>query len=213
MPADAQKQLLHHCRKQGTWIVSDDVYSRLYQHGNAAPHIMSLAHPEDRIISINSFSKAWSMTGWRLGWIAAPPELETIYAQLTEYNMSCTAGFVQQAGRAMIEEGEAEVRQLQVRLDKSYQLIKSRLQAIEDVDFMDPDGAFYSFFSVAGMTNSVGFCKALLKTTGVGLAPGLAFGPAAEGYVRLCYAQDTQLLTKAFDQFEAGYKEAILASH
>ncbi len=213
MPADAQKILLNHCRKQGIWIISDDVYSRLYQHGDAAPHMMSLCAPEDRVISVNSFSKAWSMTGWRLGWLAGPPELELILAQLTEYNISCSAGFIQEAGLAMIEHGEGEVRQLQTRLTESYQLTKARLQAITEVDFIDPDGAFYSFFSIHGMRNSTGFCKALLKTAGVGLAPGLAFGTEAEGYLRLCYAQEPALLNDAFDRFETGYKQAIIESH
>ena len=213
MPADAQQILLNHCRKQGIWIISDDVYSRLYQHGDAAPHMMSLCAPEDRVVSVNSFSKAWSMTGWRLGWLAGPPELEPIFAQLTEYNISCSAGFIQEAGQAMIEHGEGEVRQLQTRLTESYQLTKARLQAITEVDFIDPDGAFYSFFSIHGMRNSTGFCKALLKTAGVGLAPGLAFGTEAEGYVRLCYAQEPALLTNAFDRFETGYKQAIIESH
>jgi len=213
MPAEDQKNLLLHCRKQGTWIVSDDVYSRLYQHGNAAPHMMSCAEPQDRLISVNSFSKAWSMTGWRLAWLAGPAELAPIFAQLTEYNMSCSSGFVQEAGKAMIEQGEGEVRQLQERLAQSYQLIKTRLQAIEDVKFIDPDGAFYSFFSIDGLTNSVGFCKALIQTAGVGLAPGLAFGAQAEGYVRLCYAQDIALLEEAFDRFEKGYRQAIKSSH
>ena len=208
-----QLQLLFHCRKHGIWIISDDVYSRLYQFADAAPNMMSCGHPEDRIISVNSFSKAWSMTGWRLGWLAGPPELEPVFAQLTEYNMSCSSGFVQEAGKAMIEQGEGEVRQLQERLAQSYQLIKTRLQAIEDVEFIDPDGAFYSFFSIDGLTNSVGFCKALIQTAGVGLAPGLAFGAQAEGYVRLCYAQDIALLEEAFDRFEKGYRQAIKSSH
>ena len=212
MPEDAQQILLNHCRKHGIWIISDDVYSRLYQHGDAAPHIMRLCAPEDRVISVNSFSKAWSMTGWRLGWLAGPPELEPIFAQLTEYNISCSAGFIQEAGQAMIEHGEGEVRQLQTRLKQSYQLTKARLQAIAEVDFIDPDGAFYSFFSIHGMTNSTGFCKALLKTAGVGLAPGLAFGTEAEGYVRLCYAQEPALLNDAVDRFETGFKQAIAES-
>ena len=103
--------------------------------------------------------------------------------------------------------------QLQERLAQSYQLIKTRLQAIEDVKFIDPDGAFYSFFSIDGLTNSVDFCKALIQTAGVGLAPGLAFGAQAEGYVRLCYAQDIALLEESFDRFEKGYKQAIKSSH
>ena len=213
MMPDQQNQILQHCRKYGCWIVSDDVYSRLYRHGPAAPHLMSLAEAEDRIISVNSFSKAWSMTGWRLGWLAAPAVLEPIFAQLTEFNMSCSSGFVQEAGLAMITQGEDEVAQLQQRLTQSYRVTKSRLSSLEGVEFIEPDGAFYSFFSLSGMLDSVAFCKALLKISGVGLAPGLAFGAEAEGFVRLCYAQDTEMLDTAFDRFEANYKKALAASY
>ena len=203
--AEEQKIILDHCRKQGIWIVADDVYARLYQHGSLAPGFQHLANADDLLISINSFSKAWSMTGWRLGWITAPANLEKTFAHLTEFNIACPAGFIQEAGLAMIEQGEAEVSLLQHRLRRALTLTRTRLKHFEDISFIEPDGAFYCFFSVRGLTDSLAFAHALLDQTKVGLAPGLAFGPAGKGYLRLCYAQDEQILNKAFDRLDKGF--------
>ena len=202
---EEQKIILDHCRKQGIWIVADDVYARLYQHGSLAPGFQHLANADDLLISINSFSKAWSMTGWRLGWITAPASLEKTFAHLTEFNIACPAGFIQEAGLAMIEQGEAEVSLLQHRLGKALTLTRTRLKHFEDISFIEPDGAFYCFFSVRGLADSLAFAHALLEQTKVGLAPGLAFGPAGGGYLRLCYAQDEQILNKAFDRLDKGF--------
>ncbi len=203
--AEEQKIILDHCRKQGIWIVADDVYARLYQHGSVAPGFQHLANADDLLISINSFSKAWSMTGWRLGWITAPAALEKTFAHLTEFNIACPAGFIQEAGLAMIEQGEGEVSLLQRRLRKALTLTRARLKHFEDISFIEPDGAFYCFFSVRGLTDSLTFAHALLEQTKVGLAPGLAFGPAGGGYLRLCYAQDERILNKAFDRLDKGF--------
>ena len=203
--AEEQKTILDHCRKQGIWIVADDVYARLYQHGSLAPGFQHLANADDLLISINSFSKAWSMTGWRLGWITAPATLEKTFAHLTEFNIACPAGFIQEAGLAMIEQGEAEVSLLQHKLRKALTLTRTRLKHFEDISFIEPDGAFYCFFSVRGLTDSLAFAHALLEQTKVGLAPGLAFGPAGKEYLRLCYAQDEQFLNKAFDRLDKGF--------
>ena len=203
--AEEQKTILDHCRKQGIWIVADDVYARLYQHGSLAPGFQHLANADDLLISINSFSKAWSMTGWRLGWITAPATLEKTFAHLTEFNIACPAGFIQEAGLAMIEQGEAEVSLLQHKLRKALTLTRTRLKHFEDISFIEPDGAFYCFFSVRGLKDSLAFAHALLEQTKVGLAPGLAFGPAGKEYLRLCYAQDEQILNKAFNRLDKGF--------
>ena len=99
MAGDEQRVVLEHCRTHGIWVVTDDVYARLYRHGRAAPSFLEIADPEDLLISVNSFSKCWSMTGWRLGWLVAPAALEVRIGQLTEFNTSCSPGFVQEAGR------------------------------------------------------------------------------------------------------------------
>ncbi|WP_166418034.1 pyridoxal phosphate-dependent aminotransferase [Cochlodiniinecator piscidefendens] len=198
MPAEDQRAVLAHCRHHGIWIVADDVYSRLSRHENVAPSFLSIALPGDLLISVNSFSKCWSMTGWRLGWIVAPASLEEKLGQLTEFNTSCTAGFVQEAGRIALRDGEAEVADLRERIRIGYEITSQSLAQFEQVEFIKPDGAFYCFFRVRGLTDSFEAAKKILSETKVGLAPGVAFGPEGEGSLRLCYAQPEDRLTEAF---------------
>ena len=145
-----QRVVLEHCRRYGIWIVADDVYTRLYRHGHHAPSFLSIAEPEDLLISVNSFSKCWSMTGWRLGWIVAPAAFEAKLGQLTEFNTSCTAGFVQAAGIAALRDGEDEIISLLEKIQIGYELTAEQLSTFSRVKFIEPDGAFYCFFRVDG---------------------------------------------------------------
>ncbi len=202
MPMEDQQVLLDHCRANEIWVVADDVYRRLYRHGTVAPSFLDIADAEDRLISVNSFSKAWSMTGWRLGWIVAPAAVEAKLGQLTEFNTSCTAGFVQEAGVVALRDCEASITELRDRIQTGYQLTSEFLSGFERVTFIEPDGAFYSFFRVDGMTDSYKAATDILEATGVGLAPGIAFGGSGEGYLRLCYAQPAETLRTAFERLE-----------
>ena len=195
-----QRAVLDHCRKHGVWIVSDDVYGRLYRWGRAAPSFLSIAEPDDFLISVNSFSKAWSMTGWRLGWIVAPAAIEAKLGQLNEFNSSCAPGFVQDAGRTALEQSETVIGALTDRLRAGYEIAESRLRDCARVSFLEPDGAFYVFFRVEGLDDSFNAALKILEETRVGLAPGVAFGPEGEGYLRLCYARDASELEEAFDR-------------
>ena len=203
MSREDQRFLLQHCRSNGIWIVADDVYNRLYRHGNVAPTFLDIAEAEDRLISVNSFSKAWCMTGWRLGWVVAPAALEAKLGQLTEFNTSCTAGFVQDAGVVALRDGEPSVAELRDRIQLGYQVTSDCLSGFEQVEFLEPDGAFYSFFRVEGMKDSFPAAMDILEATGVGLAPGIAFGDSVEGYLRLCYAQPAEVLRSAFERLES----------
>ena len=202
MPIDDQKIILGHCRANGIWVVSDDVYLRLYRYGNVAPTFLDIADDEDRLICVNSFSKAWSMTGWRLGWIVGPSALEVKLGQLTEFNTSCTAGFVQDAGIVALRDCETSVSELKDLLQIGYQLTSEFLSGLERIRFVEPDGAFYSFFRVDGMMDTQKAATEILEATGVGLAPGIAFGDSGEGYLRLCYAQPAEILRTAFERLE-----------
>ena len=130
------------------------------------------------------------MTGWRLGWIVAPAALMDDLGKLVEYNTSCAPSFVQQAGVAAIGQGEAFTRQLVDDLHASRDHLVRALSSIAGVDVKAPDGAMYLFFSLPGATHSLELCKALVREAGLGLAPGSAFGPEGEGFVRWCYACD-----------------------
>ena len=203
MDGEAQQALLAHCRRRGIWIVADDVYSRLYLKGDHAPSFLEIADPEDRVVSVNSFSKAWSMTGWRLGWSGAPAVLEPVLAMLTEFNIAGPAGFIQQAGIATLRDGEPRIADQRRRLAAAYALVADGLAAMPGATFIAPEGAFYAFFRIDGLTDSLGFAKRLLREARVGLAPGIAFGPAGEGYLRLCYARDPELMQTALDRLDA----------
>ncbi|MFN2644433.1 MAG: pyridoxal phosphate-dependent aminotransferase [Burkholderiales bacterium] len=192
---EAQQALLAHCRRQGIWIFADDAYERLYfGPGGVAPSFLDLMAGDDRVISTNTFSKAWLMTGWRLGWLVVPPSLVADLGKLIEYNTSCTPVFVQRAGIAALREGEPVIARSLERLRRSRDFLVGELGKLPGVEVASPAGTMYVFFRIAGMSDSLAFCKRLLREHGLGLAPGAAFGAAGEGYVRWCFAADQEKL-------------------
>ena len=199
MNRDDQRTVLEHCRRHGIWIVADEVYERLYYPDDdsaeapgarTAPSFLDLATRDERVICVNSFSKAWLMTGWRLGWIVAPTASMDDLAKLVEYNTSCAPSFVQQAGIAALEQGERFTRELVSDLRTSRDHLVRALSAVPGVDVKAPLGAMYLFFSMSGSARSLDLCKAMVREVGLGVAPGSAFGPQGEGFVRWCYACD-----------------------
>lgn len=190
-----QRAILAHCRRHGIWIFADDAYERLYYEGShVAPSFLDLADPGERVISTNTFSKSWLMTGWRLGWAVVPPALEADLAKLVEYNTSCAPVFVQRAACAAVKEGEPVIAHTLERFRKARDFLVAELRKIPGVEVASPSGTMYAFFRVRGMTDSLAFCKRLVAEHGLGLAPGAAFGPEGEGYVRWCFAADTPKL-------------------
>jgi aspartate/methionine/tyrosine aminotransferase len=203
---EARDALLAHCRRHGIWIIADDVYERLYypgEPGGAAPAFLDVAEPGDRLVSTNSFSKAWLMTGWRLGWIVAPDELMSDLGKLIEYNTSCSPVFVQRAGVAAIREGEATVRRTVERFRAARDFLLGALAHIEGVHAAPPAGAMYAFFRVDGVEDSLAFCKRLVREAKLGLAPGSAFGPEGRGFVRWCFAAGQDRLADGVRRLEA----------
>jgi aspartate/methionine/tyrosine aminotransferase len=140
------RAIVAYARQHGIWLVADDVYSRLMFSGTRAPSVLDFTEPDDRVISINSFSKAWAMTGWRLGWIVAPSWMEKQLAMLTEFNIAGPAGFIQHAGAVALTNGEEDIRTLQRELVAAKALCVERLQGISRVECVVPEGAFYAFF-------------------------------------------------------------------
>ena len=202
MSADAQREVLAFCRKRGIWILADDVYARLVYDRPQAPSFIELAEPDDLVIAINSFSKSWSMTGWRLGWITAPAALLDDLAKLMEFNIAAATTFVQHAGAVALRDGDDYVHGLVERLRRRRDLVCQRLAGLSRVRIAAPDAALYAFFALDGMTDSFQFCVDLVRKTGVGLAPGSAFGPAGRDYLRLCFASSDDSLREALDRIE-----------
>jgi len=198
-----QQAILHHCRRLGIWIIADDVYERLVYDGSAcAPSFLDLASPDDRLVSTNSFSKSWLMTGWRLGWIVAPEPLMPDLGKLIEYNTSCSPVFVQRAGVAALTDGEGTVAHTLVRYHAARDFLVAALARMPRVQVAPPPGAMYAFFRVAGVTDSLAFCKALVREAKLGLAPGSAFGPEGEGFVRWCFASGEARLADGVGRLE-----------
>ena len=199
----SQQAILAHCRKHGIWIVADDVYERLVYDGNScAPSFLDLAASEDRVISTNSFSKSWLMTGWRLGWIVAPEALMPDLGKLIEYNTSCSPVFVQRAGVAAITGGEATIVRTLARYSAARDFLVGALARLPRIEVAPPAGAMYAFFRVAGVGNSLEFCKKLVREARLGLAPGSAFGPEGEGFVRWCFASSQARLVDGVGRLE-----------
>jgi aspartate/methionine/tyrosine aminotransferase len=200
--SESQQAILEHCRQHGIWILADDAYERLY-FGNdegLAPSFLRIANPQDRLVSVNTFSKAWQMTGWRLGWMVIPEELATGVATLIEYNTSCVPGFVQRAGATAIEAGEVGVKDFNARLKHARDFLLQRLMDLPGVEASPPDGAMYAFFRLANAGDSLAFCKQLVDSVGLGLAPGVAFGPEGEGFVRWCFAASEARLAAGIER-------------
>jgi len=188
LPAEDRAAILERCRKLGIWLLCDDVYERLTFDRPSAPSFLPLATSEDRIIGTNSFSKAWRMTGWRLGWMVVPPALIDGLGVLIEYNTSCAPDFIQEGAKAALDHGEAYVASVRAELIAAREQVLTALNAMPGIEAPQPDGGFYAFFRVAGCTDSVQLCKDLIRDAGLGLAPGAAFGPEGEGWLRWCFA-------------------------
>src|SRR5262249_42709787 len=156
----------------------DEVYERLSYTaaGATEPSILRKATRGDSLIVVQSFSKAWCMTGWRLGWLVAPKEFVQRAAPLNEFLVSCPASFVQRAAETALRDGEEWVQTLVARLRENRDFALSALRKMPGVVVPEPDGAFYLFPKIRGAEDSFAFAKRLLLETRVGLAPGVAFG-------------------------------------
>jgi aspartate/methionine/tyrosine aminotransferase len=199
---DEQRAVLDHCRRHGIWILADDAYERLYYGEGAAPSFLDIADANDRLVSANTFSKSWLMTGWRLGWLVAPAELMPYLGTLTEYNTSCAPGFVQRAGIVAIEQGEPVIARTRQRFRHARDFLGARLAEIPGVEAPLPAGAMYTFFRVQGVTDSLAYCKRLVEECGLGLAPGIAFGPEGEGFIRWCFASSDERLAQGVERLK-----------
>jgi len=202
--AEEQAKLLDFARSHDLWLLADEVYDRLYYAGaapgEAAPSILRLATRQDAVVVTQSFSKAYCMTGWRLGWLIARRDVAERAAQLNEFIISHATSFIQRAAQTALAEGEEELRGMVARLRTNRDFCLEALRGLPGVSVPAPDGAFYLFPRIEGLTDSFDFCWKLLHQAKVGIAPGSAFGAGGEGSVRLCYAADRSVLEPALDR-------------
>ncbi len=202
MPGDDQKALLAFCRERGLWLLADEVYARLVYDRSHAPSFLEHAGPEDRVIVINSFSKPWAMTGWRLGWLVTPARLGQRLEMVNEFNLAGAATFTQIAGITALRDGEDFIARQLERYRSARSAVYERLSANPRIRIGWPEGAFYAYFAVDGIDDGLAFCKRLVREHRVGLVPGSAFNAAEEGWLRLCFASQLDTLNTALDRLE-----------
>ncbi len=203
MSREEQVAVLGFCRERGIWIIADEVYNRLVYDREIAPSFLEIAEPEDPVFVVNSFSKSWAMTGWRIGWMVAPPSLGHTLGQLSCFNNTGATNFAQHAAVTAITQGEAFIREMRAYARRGRDFVYQRAAAIPRLDLNLPEGAIYAFMRVDGLDDSLAFAQALVREARVGLAPGAAFGPGNEGYLRMCFACKEAWLSIAMDRLEA----------
>ena len=196
-----QQKLLDFARRHGLWLMADEVYERLNYTGASpttpAPSILKLATRGDAVIVVQSFSKTYCMTGWRLGWIVTRRDLAARATQLNEFVVSHAPSVAQRAAETALLWGETPLCEMLLKLRENRDFCLAALQKMPGVTVPKPDGAFYLFPRIKCAADSFDFCKRLLIETHVGLAPGVAFGNGGEESVRICYASERPILEEA----------------
>lgn len=179
--------ILDLARERGLWIIADEIYSLFHYGDRRAPSFIDIMADEDRILFVNSFSKNWAMTGWRVGWIKTHPSLQQVFENLVQYSTSGVAQFMQRGSVVALDEGDAFIVEQVERARAARDLVCGILAATGRARFTVPQGAFYLFFAIDGITDSRAAAFDIVDRASVGLAPGTAFGPGGEAFLRLCF--------------------------
>jgi len=174
-------------RRHNLWIIADETYAQFHYDGSRAPSFLDVIEPEDRVLFVNTFSKNWAMTGWRIGWVGVNPALQTVFENLIQYSTSGVAQFMQRGAVVALDEGDDFVAMQVERARKARDILCSALGRTGRAQFAVPPGSFYLFFGVDGVTDSRAAVFRMIDEAKVGLAPGIGFGPHGEGFFRLCF--------------------------
>jgi aspartate/methionine/tyrosine aminotransferase len=186
-------------RQHGLWIIADEVYAR-FQYDETrkrTPSFMDVCEPDERVIYANTFSKNWAMTGWRIGWLQAPAALGSAIERIIQYNTSGTAAFLQRGALAALQHGDDFLAAQLVVARAARDRVAKVLGRFDNVSFEEPQGAFYHFIRVEGLSDSLAAVKRIIDEANVGLSPGGTFGPGGEGFLRICYLRDPAALDEA----------------
>jgi aspartate/methionine/tyrosine aminotransferase len=189
------------CRKAGIWILADEVYGRFYFNGNRAPSFLDVCDTEEQLLLCNTFSKNWAMTGWRVGWLQAPKILAATIEKVIQYNSSGTAVFLQRGCVTALDQGEDFIVEQVAKAHKNRDTVVNALQNFPQVKLSIPDGAFYMFFGIEGMKDSMATTLRIIDEANVGFAPGGTFGVGGEGYLRMCFLKEEKQLAEGLERF------------
>ncbi|WP_085024941.1 pyridoxal phosphate-dependent aminotransferase [Ensifer aridi] len=200
---DDLQAILSLARKHGIWIIADEIYALYHYLGGRAPSFLDVMEEDDRILFVNSFSKNWSMTGWRVGWIVAPPAMGQVLENLIQYSTSGVAQFMQRGAVVALDEGDGFVDENVAKAKRNRDLFCDALIATNRVETLKPDGALYAFLKIDGVTDSRRTALDIVDKTGVGLAPGTAFGEGGALFMRACFLRDPAQIAEAAERLRA----------
>jgi aspartate aminotransferase len=194
--------------KHDLYVYCDEIYARMvYEEGDFFS-ISSLDKCRERIILSNGFSKAFAMTGWRLGALVAPPEVAERMMLLLQSTSSCVSTFVQRAGIAAILGDQEPVKRMMAEYKARRNILVQGLNSISGITCHLPGGAFYAFPDISSFAmTSDAFADYILEAAGVALLPGTNFGQQGEGFVRICYAASRENITEALHRIEQACKQ------
>ncbi|MCC7511137.1 MAG: pyridoxal phosphate-dependent aminotransferase [Anaerolineae bacterium] len=202
IPLEDLKHIAKQAQKYDAWILADEIYSRLVYDGmESAPSVASIDGMLERTVIADGFSKAYAMTGWRLGYMIAPPALAERLELLITHSVGCTAMFTQYAGMEALTGPQDFVREMVIEYQKRRDRMVELANAIPGVHAQKPQGAFYVFPNVKSFGISSKEIQArLLEEEGVAVLAGTDFGPAGDGYIRLCYATSMEVIERAMEK-------------
>lgn len=190
MPRSDMIRLRDFARRQGLWIIADEVYAHFAYELPIAPSFLEICEPHDRLLLANTFSKNWCMTGWRAGWVIYPESMRQVFDSLSQYNTTSTPTFIQRGCIAALDYGDDFIHMQVERCRQSRDIFTAELGQLPNVTVFNPQGTFYMWIAVDGVEDGFDLAVRILKETSVGVAPGSAFGPGGERYLRICFAID-----------------------
>jgi aspartate aminotransferase len=200
MSKDDIETILEFARARGIWVIADEVYGRTMHDVSTAPSFLDFAEDDDLLYVINSFSKSWAMTGWRLGWLIGPSTAENKIRDLILYENMGPPTFTQYAGITALRHGEDFILTQKKLWKENQETVVSHLSQFDKISLVKSPAAFYAFFKIEGQEDSFAFAKKLIDEPGVSLAPGGAFGEGFNDYLRLCFAAEKSVLNEALER-------------
>lgn len=206
MSEKEMREIMAFARERGLWVISDEVYNRLVFNAPRAPSFLDVSCPDDKLFIVNSFSKNWAMTGWRLGWLIIPENIEQKIYDLVLYDNMGPPNFTQFGAINALQFGEGFIQEQIMRYQKNMDYLWDSFEEIGSINAHKPESGFYAFFQIEGQSDCMDLSRHLIDNVGLGLTPGCAFGRDFKGYLRLCYAVSKDKLSLALNKLEEGIK-------
>jgi aspartate aminotransferase len=196
------KKIAEVCLQNDIYVISDEIYEHII-YGASHKSIGSFKGMRELTITVNGFSKAYSMTGWRLGYAAAQPKIIKLMSNLQAHSVSNATSFVQKAGVAALEGDQGCIRGMVKEFSKRRDRIVELLGEVEGVECLKPEGAFYVFPDFSSIEkSSIKLAQAFLDNAKVALIPGVAFGECGEGFLRFSYATSMENIEKGLNRIQ-----------